>query len=352
MAESENITAQTEGSYSVEVVPPEQDGYGAAYRVELVRRSTGADGLDHQQRLPLAEYPAAGSAEEHQREAEAAIERDGIDALGSDAQRVAQLPYQDGQYLAVVFPTDGSAGDGAKLHLLHLNGAQVSTALVANGSTVEMDALCDRLDQVWALGGNGRLLDEAQHEAAVRGHLAPGDALFAPDTAAPAVEVESPLWRFDTLPVNDPAGQPLGHALHMVVYPTLAHDPDGVGIPAAAGDRPVQMIEMAHFPTEKQAQAFIADFTGYLIPGVVEGPDLAVEVARLEGLPGQWQTVQGDELRAYQNDQLSLVRGPADWHPYNPHAERDARVAAEGLYYDPIQRHAQPDRLDEPALEL
>jgi len=29
---------------------------------------------------------------------------------------------------------------------------------------------------------------------------------------------------------------------------------------------------------------------------------------------------------------------PADWHPYNPNAERNARIAAEALYTDPIQQ--------------
>jgi hypothetical protein len=47
---------------------------------------------------------------------------------------------------------------------------------------------------------------------------------------------------------------------------------------------------------------------------------------------------------------LTLTRDPVDWHPYNPHAERNARIEAEGLYTDPIQqvttlndRQASPD---------
>lgn len=31
------------------------------------------------------------------------------------------------------------------------------------------------------------------------------------------------------------------------------------------------------------------------------------------------------------------MRKPHDWHPHNPNAEREARIAAEGLYSDPIQ---------------
>ncbi len=37
-------------------------------------------------------------------------------------------------------------------------------------------------------------------------------------------EIENPYWRLETLPVNDPDGELLGHALHMLVYPGLEHD--------------------------------------------------------------------------------------------------------------------------------
>ncbi len=42
------------------------------------------------------------------------------------------------------------------------------------------------------------------------------------DPVRPAVE--NPYWRLDTLPVNDLAGQSLGYALQMVVYPGIEHD--------------------------------------------------------------------------------------------------------------------------------
>src|SRR5690606_33605027 len=32
-------------------------------------------------------------------------------------------------------------------------------------------------------------------------------------------EIDKPYWRLDALPVNDPEGEPLGQALHMIVYP-------------------------------------------------------------------------------------------------------------------------------------
>ncbi len=155
--------------------------------------------------------------------------------------------------------------------------------------------------------------------------------------------VENPYWRLDPISVNDLDGEPLGHALHMVVYPGVEHDPDTVGSPAMAADEPFRMLEMAHFDTIEAVDKFGKDFNGYLIPGLLDGPELATEVARLEGLPAEWKMLEGDDLKAYQNAELTLTREPADWHLYNPNAERDARIAAEGLYTDPIQRVVERD---------
>ncbi len=880
-------TAEDGSVYAVEVVLPERDGYGAQYGVDLVRASTDRYGLEHEQRLRLGAYSSWGSAEEHQREVEAALEQDGLDGLGEDAQRVAQMPYLDGQYLALVFPTDGSTGDSAKVHLLYLSGEQVTAALVADGRTEDMENLCEQLDRAWIEGGNERLLTTAQHEAEVRGQVAPGTPLFeaarnpdlpddmpftfgegmqpynaqgighahhvdgggtahwfavvenaepeaepyelryfraletsdgalkhdsypvmplpdddpgsvwplpglemylvkgdvymaqqfahdvadhhgqafpdpldlpalnpepeyyfgygvgpnnepsleavktwmdgserrfdtftiaeygmwdeaqtdereleaalktqgleaalnqaermavaggyldpnradgrvffeddappdpfttertrameremqhdenqqdpeysitaiaangsshldvtkqwgedqrahliipqpdweaarthaefasdllqqemlqgamtyvelvgveagvidpqrddprlftegppdpfttirerelastmdvtemdtepytpltlepeAPDyptmyrefaaeaarereanaalegaawfeatfeqsetellqpvhdtvnyavvvqetdpwtrelmvekywrelngylgmqsvtvdtwdsedeqgreqaeqaraalleihdqrgleammhkaelmavqndwldgdradprlftqgppdrfetlaqqlegeinpywntdgekidDPAPQAEGENPYWRLEPIPVNDPDGEPLGHALHMVVYPNVEHDPNAVGSPAMAADEPFRMLEMAHFETPEAVDRFGKEFSGYLIPGLLDGPELAVEVARLEGLSAEWKTLEGDDLKAYQNAELTLTRDPADWHVYNPNAERDARIAAEGLYSDPIQQVIERD---------
>ena len=896
MSESEVVrhTAEDGSVYAVEVVPPERDGYGAQYGVELVRASTDRYGLEHEQRLRVGAYSSWGSAEEHQREVETALDKDGLEGLGEDARRVAQMPYLDGQYLAMVFPTDDSTGDSAKVHLLYLSGEQVTAALIADGRTEDMETLCGQLDRAWAEGGNEHLLDTAQHEAEVRGQVAPGTPLFdavpnpdlpddlpftfgegmqpfdaqgiglahhvdgggtahwfsvveirepeaepyelryfraletgdgtvkhdtypvmplpdddpgsawplpglemylakgdvymaqqfahdvadnyeqafpdpldlpalnpqpeyyfgygvgpnnepsleavktwmdgserrfdtftiaeygmwdeaqtdeleledtlktqgleaamnqaermavvggyldphrtdgrvffeedappdpfttertrameremqheenqqdpeytvdaisangsshldvtkawgedqhahliipqpdwesarthaefandllrqemlqdtmiyvelvgveagvidpqrddprlftegppdpfttirereltqtvevteldtepytpvtlepeAPDyptmyrefaaeaarereanaalegsawfeatfeksetellqpvndtvnyavvvqetdpwtrelmvekywkepggylgvqsvtldtwdsedekgreqaeqareallevhdergleammhkaelmavqndwldgdqvdprlftqgppdrfetlaqqlegeinpywntdgerieEPAPQATVDNPYWRLDPIPVNDPEGEPLGHALHMVVYPNVERDPDAVGSPAMAADEPFRMLEMAHFETPEAADKFGKDFNGYLIPGLLDGPELAVEVARLEGLPAEWKTLEGDDLKAYQKAELILTRDLSDWHPYNPNAERDARIAAEGLYTDPIHQFTELDE-DEPNVQ-
>ena len=95
----------------------------------------------------------------------------------------------------------------------------------------------------------------------------------------------------------------------MVVYPNLEHDPES---PAISPDEPFRMLEVAHFETDEAAEKFIADFNGYLMPGLLEGPELGQEVARLEGLPVEWKTLDGDDLTAYQNAELTLIRDPAD----------------------------------------
>lgn len=149
------------------------------------------------------------------------------------------------------------------------------------------------------------------------------------DPVPPAVV--NPYWRLDTLPVNDLDGQSLGHALQMVVYPTVEWDKDRGETPPIPQDEPFKMLEMAHFETTTAAEKFGQEFKSYLMPGVLDGPELAEEVARLERLPVDWKTLEGDELKSYQNGGLTLTRDQSDWHLYNPNAEHDARIEAEGL---------------------
>ncbi|PJF33502.1 MAG: hypothetical protein CUN57_02000, partial [Phototrophicales bacterium] len=72
-------------------------------------------------------------------------------------------------------------------------------------------------------------------------------------------------------------------------------------------------------------------------------------VARLEELPVDWKTLEGDDLKAYQDGQYTLTHDLSDWHPYNPNAERDARIAAEGIYTDPIHEFTT---FDEDEIEM
>lgn len=53
----------------------------------------------------------------------------------------------------------------------------------------------------------------------------------------------TPYWRLDSLPVNDPDGNALGHSLHIVVYPDI---PNGQHLDISE-DTSFQIMEVAHF---------------------------------------------------------------------------------------------------------
>lgn len=154
---------------------------------------------------------------------------------------------------------------------------------------------------------------------------------------------QNPYWRLETLRVNNPDGEQIGHALQMVVYPHMEQPEDTVGAPDVPDNEPFQMLEMAHFENPEDVDIFSKEFRGYLVPGMLDGPELAEEVTRLEEHPIEWKVLEGQDLNDYRNAELTLTRTPEQWHPYNPNAERDARLEAEGMYTDPIHINEQND---------
>lgn len=99
-------------------------------------------------------------------------------------------------------------------------------------------------------------------------------------SGTPVDDTEPPRWHMQTLPVNDPDDAGESHALHMV----------------RQDDDALKRLEVMRFATEEQAQQFREEFMEYIIPGVLDGPELAEEVARLEGLPVEWQTLDEHEV--------------------------------------------------------
>ena len=69
---------------------------------------------------------------------------------------------------------------------------------------------------------------------------------------------------------------------------------------------------------------FEAEFRGYLVPGVMDGPELAPEVAKLEGLSGEWEDMDYRSIVDYMSGNRTIVREEGDWHLHNPNAEREA----------------------------
>jgi len=163
-----------------------------------------------------------------------------------------------------------------------------------------------------------------------------------------AAEPDTPDWRLDPRETVTPDGEPLGVALFMTVYPDAAGD-----APPPNETTRVRQLELGHFPDADAADRFADDFRGHLAPGVLDGPELAEAVAGLEGMPGGWIEMEGRELDTLTNGEATtIVRDPADWHPYNPHAEAEARIAAEGLYTDPLHAATTFDgEEDDPKVE-
>lgn len=145
------------------------------------------------------------------------------------------------------------------------------------------------------------------------------------ETAAPEIPtVENPYWQFDTLPVQDPEGEALGVSLQMVRFPTIDQEVRSEITP----DTPLEMLEVGQFDTVHQANEFATEFSSYLSPGILEGPELAEAlVGKLETEPVTWKTLDETERAAYQESTLILTYDRSDWSP-SPDVEDSNPVMA------------------------
>jgi hypothetical protein len=127
------------------------------------------------------------------------------------------------------------------------------------------------------------------------------------------------LWYLQQRPVETPEGEPLGQALYLTYYPDVHQDAfaDGAFSDADYPDH-AKTLEMARFETAAQADKFAKDFAGYVHPGLLDPPELAEEVARLEGLPVQWQDLDYDGILAAMTDGGKVMREADGWSQRNP----------------------------------
>jgi hypothetical protein len=111
--------------------------------------------------------------------------------------------------------------------------------------------------------------------------------------AQPELEREASYWRLDTRPLESPEGEAQGYGLFITVFPELPIDFDRYieehGIDDAITPTHARQLEIAHFATEWAAEKYAKEFCGYLIPGLLDGPELAKEAAKLEGMSGVWE---------------------------------------------------------------
>jgi hypothetical protein len=125
-------------------------------------------------------------------------------------------------------------------------------------------------------------------------------------------ERQAAAWRMETLPVHTPEGEALGYAVELVTGPGVGGDDPPLP------DEPLWMMDVAHFEQAAQAEAFTDVFHDNVEPGVLDGPTLAAEIARQEGLLGEHRLLSGVEMENYINGDLSLICDPAEWHPHRP----------------------------------
>lgn len=97
----------------------------------------------------------------------------------------------------------------------------------------------------------------------------------------------------DTRPLESPEGEPRGYGLFITVLPELPVDFDRYieehGIDATITPTHARQLEIAHFEMEGSAAKCAKESRGYLIPGLLNGPELAEEAAKLESMPRTWQ---------------------------------------------------------------
>ncbi|MDX2138464.1 MAG: hypothetical protein SF123_10250, partial [Chloroflexota bacterium] len=151
-------------------------------------------------------------------------------------------------------------------------------------------------------------------------------------------EPERHYWQTHYRPVETPDGEPLGTALFVTEFPQLPPDfdvqLDEQGMDDTLYPTEARTLEMAHFASEEDAANFDAEFRSYLVPGLLDGPELAPEVAKLEGLSGEWRDMDGDEIVAYMSGDRTIVREESEWHLYDPNAEREAQEGFEPAQTD------------------
>jgi hypothetical protein len=230
----------------------------------------------------------------------------------------------------------------------YLDGDRADTRLFRDGPPDRFETLAHRLEgeinPYWNTSGEQieSLPDETQELPAVtpeRVYLldeadmpqpTPGswdELLAAQPDEEPAREAH--YWQMHYRPVETPDGEPLGTALFVTEFPQLPPNFDDYidefGMDDTVYPTEARTIEMAHFANEEDAKKFDAEFRSYLVPGLLDGPELAPEVAKLEGLSGEWEDMDYRGIVDYMSGHRTMVRAESEWYLHNPDAEREAQ---------------------------
>jgi hypothetical protein len=236
--------------YGMELAFPESDD--DRYRVNLVRSTRQAQGVEVQQRLTLGEYVSDMEAEEHLKEVSTALYEQGREAIAAHLPDLQQQPldYAAG-YMVASYPPDSVFTDEpTSVSILALHERGIADAMIGwNLSPHEASHLSMTLEDAQTEGGVPLLMETAAQEAQKNGQLELGQPLFAAAptspifyldqrevlqqdaeimAVAPAVEIEDTRWgwqeaRFAVLPPNQ-SGQSYQTALFDVYRDALTGD--------------------------------------------------------------------------------------------------------------------------------
>lgn len=274
--------------YNAELAFPESDD--DRYRVNLVRSTRQAHGVEVQQRLTLAEYVSDMQAEEHLKEVAAALYEQGREAIADHLPHIQQqmLDYAAG-YMVASYPPDAVfTGESASVSIIALHERGIANAMIGwNLSPHEASHLSMTLEDAQAEGGVPLLMATAVEEAQKYGQLEVGQPLFAavPTSptffldqrevlerdaeimeAAPAVDTPDVGWgwqeaRFAVLPPIQ-SGQPYQTALFDVYRDALTGDLAGSYLAlgqhdtAAAAQEQRDQLEAAAFAAHDSSAAW------------------------------------------------------------------------------------------------
>lgn len=135
---------------------------------------------------------------------------------------------------------------------------------------------------------------------------------------------EPHYWLIQHQAVETPDGQRLGTAMVMLEFPQLTPDfgkyLEEHGIDEAVYPTEARRLEVAHFADENASKKFEAEFRSYLVPGVIDGPELAPEVAQLEGLSGEWETLGVQAIATHMSAEQAVVKDKMEWQFHRPNA--------------------------------
>jgi hypothetical protein len=142
-------------------------------------------------------------------------------------------------------------------------------------------------------------------------------------------EPERHYWQMHYRPVETPEGHPLGTALFVTEFPQLPPDFDDYieenGMDDSIYPTEARTLEMAHFTNEDDARKFETEFRSYLVTGLLDGPELAPEVAKLEGLSGEWEQMNYRGIVDYMSGDRTIVREAGEWRLHDSNAEREVQ---------------------------